>query len=100
MQIACHLTPAGLAAQAGRWARLMARALADRSETADGLRLSFRPERGIAEELRALAAVESECCPWAEWTVETSTGAVVLDIRSSGEGLATLRGLFRSVSAP
>ena len=64
------------------------------------MRLSFRPEPGTAEELRALAAIENQCCPWAEWTVDTSAGAVVLDVRSSAGGLATLDGMFRSVSAP
>lgn len=98
--VACHLTSAELAAQASRWARLITRALADRIESADGVRLSFRPEPGTAEELRALAAIESQCCPWAEWTVDTSASAVVLDVRTSGVGLATLDGMFRSVSAP
>jgi hypothetical protein len=98
--VACHLTSAELAAQAGRWARLIAWALTERTQSADGVRLSFRPEPGTAEELRALAAIESACCPWADWTVDTSAGAVVLDVRSSGAGLATLYGMFRSVSAP
>jgi hypothetical protein len=93
--VACRLTPADLAAQAGRWTRLIAMALTERTETADGVRLSFRPEPGIAEELRALAAVESECCPWADWTVDTSAGAAVLDVRSGTEGVVTLYGMFR-----
>ena len=60
--VACTLTSAGLAAQGQRWTRLLARALAERAETADGLRLSFRPEPGAEDELRALVAVETECC--------------------------------------
>ena len=40
--VACTLTPADLAAQAGRWQRLMARTMTERAETADGLRMSFR----------------------------------------------------------
>src|SRR5260370_188276 len=97
--VACRLTSAGLAAQAGRWARLIARALAERTESADGVRLSFRPEPGAAEELRVLAAIENQCCPWAEWTVDTSAGAVVLDVRSGAEGLATLHGMFRRATS-
>ena len=38
----------------------MARALTGRAETADGLRLTFRPE--AEDELRALVAVETGCC--------------------------------------
>jgi hypothetical protein len=71
----------------------MARTLTGRAETADGLRLSFRPE--AEDELRALVAVETGCCAWATWTVEPTAGAVVLDVRSAAEGIATLHGMFR-----
>jgi hypothetical protein len=90
--VACSLTPAGLAAQAGRWQRLIARAGTGRSETQDGLRMSFRHH--AEDELRALAAVETECFPWATWTVEQSAGTVILDIRSTAEGAAALHGMF------
>ena len=93
--VACTLTPPGRAAQAGRWKRLIARAGTGRIETADGLRLSFRPE--AEDDLRALVAVETECCQWATWTVERTAGAVVLDVRSSAEGAAALHGMFTTV---
>jgi hypothetical protein len=96
--VACTLTPADLAAQAGRWERLMALAMTERSETADGLRVSFRPDRGAEEELRSLVAVEGECCRWADWTVKTSPAAIVLHVRSTGVGVATLHEMFRSLS--
>jgi hypothetical protein len=95
MQIACNLSSTDLAAQAGRWQQLIARAMTERAETADGLRLSFRPEPGVAEELRGLVAVENECCSWAAWAVETNAEATVLDVRSTGPGIATLHGMFR-----
>jgi hypothetical protein len=91
--VACTLTAGGLAAQGRRWQRLMARALTGRAETADGLRLTFRP--GAEAELRALVAVEKQCCAWAAWTVEPTAGAVVLDVRSADEGVATLHTMFR-----
>jgi hypothetical protein len=90
--VACTLIAGDLAAQARRWQRLTARALTGREETPDGLRLSFRP--GAEDELRALVAVEAGCCAWATWTIERAAGAVVLDVRSAGEGAATLRGMF------
>src|SRR5215472_5209565 len=92
--VACSLTPAGLAKQADRWRRLASRAMTDRTETAGGVRIRFRPEPGGEEELRKLVAVESECCPWADWTVEADAGQVVLDVRSTGAGIATLHGMF------
>jgi hypothetical protein len=93
--VACTLTPADLAAQGGRWQRLIARAMIERAETADGLCMSFRPEPGTEEELRSLVAVESECCAWADWTVDTSAGSLTLDVRSADAGIATLHGMFR-----
>jgi len=93
IDIACTLGVADLGTQARRWHRLMARALTERSETADGLRLTFRPE--AEDELRALVAVETGCCAWAAWTVEPTAGAVVLDVRSADEGIVTLHTMFR-----
>ena len=96
MLIACTLSSTDLAAQAGRWQQLIARALTELTETADGLRLSFRPGPGIEEELRRLVAVQNECCSWATWAVETNAEATVLDVRSTGPGIATLHGMFQS----
>jgi len=92
--VACTLTSAGLAAQAARWARLIARAMTGRTETADGLRLSFRPEPGTEDELRTLVAAENECCAWAAWTVDASARALAVDVRSSGDGIAALYSMF------
>ena len=93
MPVACTLTRSDLAAQQRRWEQLMARTLTGRAETADGLRLSFRPE--AEDELRALVTVETRCCAWAAWTVEPTAGAVVLDVRSAAEGIATVHAMFR-----
>ena len=92
--VACSLTRAGLAEQAGRWERLAARALTGQTKTADGVRLSFRPEPGTEQELRALAAVEAGCCSWATWTVRASAARLVLDVRATGDGVAALHGMF------
>jgi len=51
--VACSLTRAGLAAQAGRWERLAARAMIRFERTGHGIRASFRPGPGTEEELRA-----------------------------------------------
>ena len=92
IDIACTLGVADLAAQRGRWEQLMSRALTARDETPDGLRLSLRHE--AEDELRSLVAVEARCCAWAAWTVEPTAGAVVLDVRSADEGVATLHSMF------
>jgi MerR family transcriptional regulator, copper efflux regulator len=95
--VACTLTSADLAAQSGRWERLAARAMTGRAETADGLRISFRPEPGAEDELRRLAAAETRCCPWADWAVAADAGRLVLEVRSTGEGIAVLHQMFTSL---
>jgi hypothetical protein len=88
---------AALAAQADRWAQLAARAMTERAETAHGLRICFRPGPGVEEALCRLVAVEKECCPWADWTVETNARQIVLNVRSSGAGIAALHGMFTNL---
>lgn len=92
--VACSLTSADLAVQASRWERLAVRAMTERTETPDGLRICFRPDPGVEEELRELAAVESDCCRWAEWAVETTSDSMVLEVRSRGEGVPVLHSMF------
>jgi hypothetical protein len=95
--VACSLSTEGLAEQAGRWALLATRAMTGHTKTADGLLLVFRPERGIEKELRALVAVETQCCPWATWTVQASATRLTLDVRATGDGVTALHGMFTGV---
>lgn len=95
--IACILTSADLATQSERWQRLGERALIERVETEYGLLISFYGEPGVADELRELVAVENECCSWADWTVATRDEQVVLDVSSTGKGVATLHTMFTSL---
>ena len=92
--VACALTAADLAAQATSWRQLAAQALTERTETSYGLRLTFRTQPSVAEELRRLAAVENQCCPWATWTIEPGAQQTVLDVRSTGDGITTLHTMF------
>jgi hypothetical protein len=94
--VACTLTSADLAAQHARWEQLATRAMTERVKTAHGLHIFFRADPGAEEELRALAAVENECCPWADWTVGMNDGQIVLNVHSTGEGIATLHAMFTS----
>ena len=97
--VACSLTRAGLAEQAGRWERLAARAMTGGEQTGHGIRVSFRPGPGTEEELRALVDVESRCCPWATWTVHADSARLVLDVRSAGDGVAALHAIFAGLRA-
>jgi hypothetical protein len=97
--VACSLTRAGLADQAGRWERLAARAMTAREQTGHGIRVTFRPGPAAEEELRALVDVESRCCPWAIWAVHADGARLVLDVRSSGDGVAALHAIFAGLRA-
>jgi len=97
--VACSLSQAGLAEQAGLWDRLAARAMTGREQTGHGIRVTFRPGPGIEEELRALVDVESRCCPWAVWTVHADGTRLVLDVRSAGDGVAALHAMFTGLRA-
>ena len=98
--IACALTSADLAAQRTNWERLMARALTERVPAGDGVRLWFRSEPGVEQELHRLVAVENECCPWARWTVRTDARGLALDVRSTGAGIAAVHAMFASQEPP
>ena len=69
--------------------------MTERAETADGLRVSFPPRAGVEDELRRLVAVETGCCAWTAWAVESDGEATVLDVRSCGPGISALQGMFR-----
>jgi hypothetical protein len=92
--VACALSRAGLAAQSARWQQLAARALTDRADTPDGIRLAFRHGPGVEADLRELVATEQECCPWADWAVETGSQQVVLSVRATGAGTDALHDMF------
>ena len=59
------------------------------------MRLRFRADAGVAEELDALAATERGCCAWATWTVTTAPATASSSTSgSSGDGIAALRSMF------
>ena len=95
--VACTLSSADLDTQRKRWRRLAAKALVERTESGDGLRISFRAEPGVANELQELAAIERQCCAWATWTVHESERRITLVVRSTGEGIAALHAMFTSL---
>ena len=89
--VACTLTLADQAGQAGRWRQAARQAMTGRAHTADGIRVTFRADQGVEESVRQLAAVESECCGWATWAVDGRDGELTVVVSSAtGEGVDTL----------
>ncbi len=77
-----------------RWLRLLTASGLARHEIADGLRLRFRADSGVAAELHELVAAERECCAWADWSIDPGAGEVALVIRSTGAGVTALHAMF------
>ena len=91
--VACTLDGRDLAAQAERWRRLRAAAGRRSVKTDVGFRETFRDDPTVEGDLRALAAIENDCCAWARWDVHRGDGEIVLEVRSAGEGIATLHAM-------
>ena len=92
--IACSLTAEDLPERRARWGELMGRALTERVEIRAGVRLSFRAERGVEDELQALAELERGCCGFAAFGVRRAGELVTLEVTSSGDGVPAVRELF------
>jgi hypothetical protein len=93
-EVACTLGAADLGAQRERWMILYTEAATARVATDDGVRISFRWNPVVEAQLRALVAVEAECCSWAKWAVEVAGEQLVLEIRSVGEGVRVVQSWF------
>ena len=98
--VACTLNDTDLKSQSERWINLGTNFGRGRETTAEGLRLLFDDHPAVESELRALVAVENDCCRWAAWSVEHEDGTLVMAARSHGEGIATLHGMFREAMRP
>ena len=88
----CTLTSDELVTRGARWRALGA---ADVADTTNGLRLSFPLQAEL--ELRELAALERECCAFAQWEVTRHGGRAVLDITAEGEAVAAVQSMFGSL---
>ncbi len=98
--VACTLNDTDLKTQRERWINLGANFGRGREPIDDGLRLLFENHAAVESELRALVAVENDCCSWAAWSVEHEDGILVMAARSRGEGIHTLHGMFREAIPP
>lgn len=97
--VACTLNGEGMSERQRRWHELADRAFVERVETERGLRLVFRDQPGVPADLEALAALERECCAFANWTVGAAGGDVVLEVSGYGdEGAAAVRAMFRTIT--
>jgi len=93
--VTCTRSDTELKTQRERWINVGTNFGLAREMTGDGLQLTFKDHPAVEQELRALVAVENECCSWASWSVDRMDGVVVMAARSKGEGISTLHGMFK-----
>lgn len=93
--VACTLSDTDLKTQRERWINLGTNFGIRRETTNTGLSLTFEDHPAVEQELRALVAVESDCCSWASWSAERNAGVLVMAAQSRGEGIAALHGMFK-----
>ena len=93
--VACTLGPGDRAQRAARWTALAERALRRAERTDRGLRLVFGSGPGVADELRALAEMERECCAFATWSLRPAGDRLTLEVTAdSPESVAAAQSLF------
>jgi hypothetical protein len=98
--VACSLNQGDLALRAQRWRALAGRAGGQVSRTDNGLRLTFRAEQGVADELAELAALERDCCGFATWSVAMAEGQVALEVSAQDEvAVAAVQAMFDTLSS-
>jgi hypothetical protein len=96
--VACTLSAGQMNERRQRWHALAGRAFVERTETERGLRLVFRADAGVADELRELAGLERDCCAFADWSVGAGDGRAVLEVTgTSDEGVAAVHAMFRAL---
>lgn len=98
--VACTLSDTDLKTQRERWINIGTNFGIGRTKTDDGLQLAFKDHPAVEQELRALVAVENDCCSWASWSVERKEGVLVMAARSKDEGVSTLHGMFEEAMPP
>jgi hypothetical protein len=97
--VACTLGPGGLARRGSRWAALTGRSLVRAARTGRGLRLVFRADPGVADELHDLVALERDCCAFAAWSVHEHRAELTLDVTGDGDqAVAAVQSLFPALT--
>lgn len=89
--IACSLTATEYADRAARWRAVVAGTTRTRLPD-DGIRVHFPTEQ--AEEIAALVAAESRCCPFFTFSLTFSSSGAVLDAHAPADAAPLLDELF------
>jgi hypothetical protein len=99
LPLACTLDAADGADRSRRWRQLTAEAAPVARRTGGRLEVRYQPGPGVLDELRALAAAESECCPFVAWAVTEQAGQPTLVVSAPPDApgnIEPIAALFRA----
>ncbi len=93
--VACSLSTGQQEARGERWRQLGARAGVVVTATDRGLELVFGAGAGVEDELHELAALERECCAFADWEVRPEPDGILLEVTGKGrEAVVAVQAMF------
>jgi hypothetical protein len=93
--VACSLNTREQSVRGDRWRQLGARAGVVVTATDRGLQLAFGAGAGVEAELHELAALERECCAFADWEVRPEPDRVLLEVSGkSPEAVVAVQAMF------
>lgn len=94
LPVACSLSADALTDRRQVWQRLADESLRTRTKTSAGMELRYSADDGVEERLRTLAALEAECCSFADWTVNRLGDDVRLEVTASPDAVPAVHALF------
>jgi hypothetical protein len=94
LPVACTLTSESRAERRRVWQALADHALVERYNTEKGVSLTYSATTGVEDRLRELAALEADCCAFADWQVERQGGQVILEVTAPNDAVASLQAMF------
>ena len=82
--IACTLSPSELRDASAMLLPGLARSAAKREMLADGIRLTFEPERGVVTRIAAVFDRERECCKFLQFAVIVPPSMALVHLEVTG----------------
>jgi hypothetical protein len=92
--IACSLDGNDQAKRLREIAELSRRALLETRETPAGLRMRYSAWPGIREELQRLIEIESRCCSFLRFELDSLEGDLILEVGGPEQARPLIEGMF------
>jgi hypothetical protein len=92
--IACTLAPTDAADRLTRWRTLAEKASPEVTRDRTTLTVRYDEHAGVADEIAALAAAETDCCGFVSWTVD-GTVLIIASRQEDPTAIDAIEPLFR-----